>query len=217
MRQRVRMLEAVKGQRIGLFGGTFDPPHWGHIRAVRKAADELGLDQMAFIPAIHPPHKEGYKITEYHHRQRMIELCLKYDDRFRISTVEEETGLSGKTLATVNKLREFGFTKDVCHLTWLMGSDSLLDLPLWHKPEELIGTIEIAVMPRPGFPIDRAEPRFRNSVRILNNPLFDYSATDIRMHHINLEGAVPKPVLDYIRAQQLYESSKFKKPKTPRA
>lgn len=200
----MRLLKPIPGHRIGLFGGTFDPPHWGHIKAARTAADELNLDQLAFLPSPYPPHKGHQVFTNYSLRKRMIQLCLKYDRRFRICLVEEEARLSGTTLETVQHLRKIGYDERCCKLIWLMGSDSLLDFPYWHQPEELLQIISVAVMPRPGFPIENAERRFLDQLQVLKTPLFDISATAVRTGQLDLKKTLPKPVVDFIYQQNLY-------------
>lgn len=196
--------------RIGLFGGTFDPPHWGHIRTALGAADELSLDQVAFLPAVHPPHKEDKPYSPIGLRRRMLELCLPIDPRFRLCLVEEEEDLPGTTFETVQKLREIGFTEDRCHLIWLMGSDSLLELGEWHRPDDLLDNIEIAVMPRLGFSSEEAEARFLSRVGLLNTPLIEISAHDIRSKALRLGEVVPAAVAQFIIDSGLYGFSEQK-------
>ncbi len=190
--------------RIGLLGGTFDPPHWGHIRAALGAADELTLDQLAFLPAVHPPHKNDRSYSPLDLRRKMVELCLNIDPRFRLCMIEEEENLPGTTYETVQKLRESGFTEDTCHLIWLMGSDSLQDLSSWHRPEELLDSVEVGIMPRPGFPAQNVGSRFAERVRHLNTPLIEISANEIRSKEIRLGESVPAPVAQFIIDSGLY-------------
>jgi nicotinate-nucleotide adenylyltransferase len=197
-----RLLTEPHG-RIGLLGGTFDPPHWGHIKTASSAADELNLGQLAFLPSPHPPHKSDKSYSTYHLRREMVELCLALDDRFRICLIEEGN-LPGTTLETILRLREEGFTEDRCHLVWLIGSDSLLDLPNWHSPDDLLDAVEIAVLPRSGYPSDQVETRFFERVRILNTPFVDISATDLRNKRRSLEDAIPEVVMEFIRMHGLY-------------
>ncbi len=188
--------------RIGLFGGTFNPPHWGHIKTVIGAADELLLNQVAFIPSPNPPHKRGIVFTPYKQRREMVELILPVDRRFRICVIEEDD-LPGTTFETIQKLRNSGFTEDKCHLIWLMGSDSLLDLHQWHRPDDLLKSIEVAVMPRPGFPVENAAEEYLNSVTILKTCLIDISASDIRHRQTFGSELVPESVRDYISKNKL--------------
>lgn len=190
--------------RIGLFGGSFDPPHRGHLTIASRAADELRLDQIAFLPALHPPHKDAQNLTSFSLRSRMLELCLQEDPRFRLCLVEADEPLTGKTVDTIRKLRELGFTEDHCHLIWLMGSDSLLELATWHQPEELIQSVEIAILPRPGFPPEKAPERYLRKVRVLRIPMLEISASAIRERRISLTEAVTPPVEEFIREHGLY-------------
>lgn len=197
-----RLLEA--SGRIGLLGGTFDPPHWGHIRTAVAAADELQLNQLAFLPSPHPPHKRQRRHTPFELRRQMVELCLPFDPRFRLCLIEYELNLPGTTLETIDALRKGGFTEDRCHLIWLIGSDSLLELGSWRRPDDLLHSVEVAVMPRSGYPTDRAEERFKKRVRLLQIPPVDISSSDIRSGKQSLTQSVPPPVEEFIRAHQLY-------------
>lgn len=190
--------------RIGLFGGTFDPPHWGHVRVAIAAADELRLDQLAFLPSLKPPHRRGRSFSPYEVRREMVESCLPLDPRFRICLVEEKENLPGTTFETVLKLREMGYTEDGCHLIWLMGSDSLLEMENWHRPEELLDSIEVAIMPRPGYPAERAKKGFLEKVRVLKTPLMRISASEIRLRPGLLTDLVPSSVAELIRVHGLY-------------
>jgi nicotinate-nucleotide adenylyltransferase len=189
---------------IGLFGGSFDPPHWGHIRAAQGAAEELDLDQLAFLPAVHPPHKRSHELTPFDLRVRMLELCLPLDPRFRLCLIEKEQKLPGTTLVTIQRLREQGYSEDRCHLVWLMGSDSLLELGSWHRPEKLLDAIDVVVLPRPGFPTENAAYKYLQKVRVLRTPLIDLSARDIRAHRQPLSDAAPAAVAQFIIEQRLY-------------
>ncbi len=133
----------------------------------------------------------------------MVELCLDLDPRFRICLIEEKN-LPGTTLETILTLRKSGFTEDRCHLYWLMGSDSLLDLQHWHRPEEILESVDVAVLPRPGFPVSDAPEHFRRRVRLLKTPEIAISATAIRTGKKPLEKGVPQSVADFIRRHHLY-------------
>jgi len=189
---------------IGLFGGSFDPPHWGHIRTAARACDELKLELLAFLPAVHPPHKRDQTLTPFSLRRQMLELCLSLDARFRLCLVEAEFDLGGTTLATVAKLRELGYTEERCHLIWLIGSDSLLELDSWRQPDELLDSIAVAVLPRTGYSAQEARQKYLKKVQLLNTPLIDLAAHDIRSKRRTLEESVPAPVAEFIRQEELY-------------
>jgi nicotinate-nucleotide adenylyltransferase len=193
-----------KYERVGIFGGSFDPPHWGHIRTARNAADELQLDQLAFLPAKQPPHKRDRELTDFDLRRQMLELCLPLDHRFRLCLIEGEENLSGATLETVRRLREQGFTADHCRLIWLMGSDSLLELGSWYHPEELLQSLEVAVLPRPGYPSENAPKKYYKQVTILHTTMIDLASQDIRAHRLALRETVPPPVAQFITKNGIY-------------
>lgn len=190
--------------RIGLFGGTFDPPHRGHLTCASRAADELQLDQLAFVLAFNPPHKLNQPHSPFDLRRKMIELSLPLDRRFRLCLIEKTENLSGTTVETVQKLRQLGYGEDRCHLIWLMGSDALLELESWHQPEVLLDNIDVAVLPRPGYPLDKANVSFLSRVRVLNTPLVDHSASEIRSQKRSLQDSVHEAVAEFILRQGLY-------------
>lgn len=190
--------------RIGLFGGTFDPPHWGHLKCASRAADELQLDQLAFVLAFNPPHKLNQPHSPFDLRRKMIELCLPLDRRFRLCSIEKAENLPGTTVETVQRMRQLGYGEDRCHLIWLMGSDALLELESWHQPEVLLDSIEVAVLPRPGYPLDKANVSFLSRVRVLSTPLLDHSASEIRSRKRSLKDSVPEAVAEFIQQNRLY-------------
>jgi nicotinate-nucleotide adenylyltransferase len=191
-------------ERLGIFGGSFDPPHWGHIRTAQNAADELQLDQLAFLPAQQPPHKRDRELTAFDLRRQMLELCLPLDPRFRLCLLEGEESLSGATLDTVKRLRELGFTEDRCRLIWLMGSDSLLDFGNWFQPEALLQSVEVAVLPRPGYPPENAPKEYYQQVTILQTAMIDLASQDIRAHRQVLDESVPPVVAQFIIKNRIY-------------
>ena len=200
-------MEILKGKsfgQIGILGGTFDPVHWGHLKTASSAADELNLDLLAFLPAFHPPHKHKTQTTSFELRTRMLQLCLHIDTRFTLWLIEAEQDLPGTTLETIRKLREMGYTENKGHLIWLMGSDSLLDFGLWRQPQEILNNIEVAVLPRPGYPVENAESRFLKQMRILDTPMIDLAAQNIRRKGQSLLDAVPQSVADFIKDHNLY-------------
>jgi len=170
-------------KRIGVFGGTFDPPHVGHLILAMEASDQLNLDQILWVLAPDPPHKQGKKITSINVRIRMVKAAIDDDPGFTFSYVDIDRPGPHYVLDTMNLIRnEFPDNE----LVFLMGGDSLHDLPKWHKPKEFILVCDkIGVMRRPGEQIDFRDlkdvlPGISNKVEFINAPLLEISSNLIR-------------------------------------
>ncbi|STZ77300.1 nicotinate-nucleotide adenylyltransferase [Bergeriella denitrificans] len=198
---------------IGLFGGTFDPVHNGHLHIARAFADELKLDTVVFLPAGDPYHKAQSTQTPAAHRLAMTELAAADDARFAVSDCDMVREGATYTFDTVQIFRQqFPQTP----LWWLLGSDSLMKLHTWKKWQTLVRQIHIAVAMRQGDNLSRAprelhawlgEGLQNGSVKILQAPLYDVSSTQIReliRQGGNSDGLLPPQVARYIRKHGLY-------------
>lgn len=205
---------------LGVFGGTFDPIHYGHLRLAEDMADALGLERVLFIPAGQPPHR-GAPRTEARHRLAMVRRAVAGNPRFVADAREVERDAPSYTVDTLTELRaELGNERP---LWLLLGADAFLALPTWHDWRRLFGLANIAVAARPGallldaasFPTmlgdevaqrrDRSGPA--GGVRIRQTPPLDISATAIRDTLARGGSArywLPDSVLDYIHEHQLY-------------
>lgn len=133
-------------ERIGLFGGTFDPVHCGHLAIADQAAAALRLDRLLFIPAPDPPHKRQ-TAASYGQRVAMLERALADRSRFAVSLIEAELAAPSYTVDTLLELR-----RRMCgQFYFLIGADSLLDLHRWHRHEELLQLTKFVVISRPGL------------------------------------------------------------------
>jgi nicotinate-nucleotide adenylyltransferase len=140
---------------LGLFGGTFDPVHCGHLRLAEEAADSLGLAQVRWIPAGHPPGRQGPRASAMQ-RLAMVRLAIAGNPRFELDSAEVDAALGGRrpsyTVPTLERLRlTCGAARP---LVLLVGADAFAGLPSWHRWEQLFGLAHIAVACRPGFPVD---------------------------------------------------------------
>jgi nicotinate-nucleotide adenylyltransferase len=193
--------------RIGLFGGTFDPVHYGHLRTADAAREELELDEVLLLPNPAPPHKQHIEMTPYEHRKQMLRLALAEFPKLKLADYEESALGPAYTTDTVKR-----FTADLppgdFELWLIIGADSLLELPLWKDPEDLFRHTKVAVLPRPGVDLKDARPDYLRRVRVLQTPLVNVSATEIRRGirdgstEIEL---LPAAVLRYCREHNLYQ------------
>ena len=194
-----------KPKRIGIFGGTFDPIHLGHLIVARQAAEKLGLDQVVFIPAGQPPHKGGEKLSPARDRYQMVRLAVRGDGLFRVSDIEIR---SKNASYTVNTLKALKSKYKTAGLFLLLGMDQAVLLSTWKEPKELFDLATVCVLSRPGFFRNEVEPRWRKMLRFLPVSLIDISATVIRdrvRRSQPIRNLVPESVSRYIKNKKIYQ------------
>ena len=193
--------------RIGLYGGSFDPIHDGHIRPVREAREALGLDRVIYLPTARVPHKEGSAAPALA-RYVMVELALLGEPKTEVSGLEMED----RVTYTVETLEHFRRREPEAELFLILGSDSLARLDGWRRWRDILSLAELAVLERPGE--DREpSPELRSALkkarvhRVANAPVA-VSSTAIRRriatHPQDLRRHLPSLVLDYIAKYDLY-------------
>jgi nicotinate-nucleotide adenylyltransferase len=198
---------------LGLFGGTFDPPHIGHLILASEAHAQLGLDRLLWVLTPDPPHKQDQTITPFFHRRAMLELAIADNPWFELSAVDMDRPGPQFALDTVRIISQ---QNPAAGMVYLMGGDSLHDLPNWHRPVELAAALQlIGVMRRPGDSIDlpaleKIIPGVGAKVRFIQAPLLDIAAHEIRervsTHHPFRYYLTPT-VYDYILKHDLYSGS----------
>ena len=201
-------------RRIGILGGTFDPPHLGHLLIAETARVALDLESVLFLPAGEPWLKSGQRITPSAHRLRMVELAIADNPDFCAS--DREIRRTGATY-TVDTLRELraAYPHDTAFY-FIVGSDVLDQFHRWKEPEGILELCHLAVIERPGGPADGVAAlaeRFpaaakAGAVLPVAGPCVDFSASDLR--RILADGQsvryqVPDPVAEYIKQQGLYQ------------
>ncbi|MFZ0547401.1 MAG: nicotinate-nucleotide adenylyltransferase [Candidatus Promineifilaceae bacterium] len=196
-------------ERIGLLGGTFDPPHLGHLWLAEAARQTLKLDKVLFLPAGHPPHKTDEPVTAVQHRRTMTALAIGNNDHFTLDMTDAERPSPHYTSTLLPLIQKRN--PDVA-LWLLIGSDSLRDLPFWHEPERVITQCRLAVLPRPGTTVDWVRlslsvPGVDQVVETLSGPTIEISSTAIRKwlaagHQPRY--LIPLAVLTYIQEHHLY-------------
>lgn len=192
--------------RIGLYGGTFDPVHLGHLIVAEQARVELELESIFFVLTPSPPHKSAAVISPAAHRLNMLGLALQNNPHFAVSTVElDRPGVS----YTVDTLRQFRAQPEFAGVEFflILGADSLLELKKWREPDAIIALAKLAVYSRPGLDLQQAAPQFLRAAHLLNGPQVDISATDIRQRcqrGLSIRYLVPDSVRKYIFENELY-------------
>jgi len=167
----------------GIFGGTFDPPHLGHLILASESLSQLGLDRLLWVLTPDPPHKPGHPITPFSQRLEMLHLAIVDEPRFEICEAEINRPGPHYTVETLRLLKD---QNDSRKLVFLMGGDSLRDLPTWREPMEIIRLCHaLGVMRRPGDAVDLSAlemkiPGLSSKVRLVDVPLLEISSRQIR-------------------------------------
>lgn len=195
---------------VGLLGGSFDPIHVGHLHVARQACARLGLDRVVFAPAGQPPHKRDQALTDAEHRFEMVRLALAGEPCFTISRIDLDRPGPCYSVDTVRLLQEDWGPE--ARIFFLIGADSLVDLPTWHRPRLLLELCQVVAVGRPGYNVDlaRLHRRFAGAPPVVfleHMPEVDVSSTEIRRRVAEgraIEGLVPPAVAAYIVAHGLY-------------
>ena len=191
--------------RVALFGGSFDPPHLGHMAVAEAAADAFALDRLLFAPAGRQPLKLGRAATGFADRLAMVSIACREDARFEPSSIDgpRQDGAPNYTVDTLARLRE---QEPGVELFCLVGMDSFLDMGRWREPEKLLTLAQWIVATRPGYlPGDAAMGR----VHALDTVYVDLSATGLRTRLLageQCDAEMPPGIGDYIRDHALYQA-----------
>lgn len=163
--------------RIGLFGGSFDPPHYGHLIFAEEARETLKLDRVLFMPAYRSPFKPEEQGATAETRAELVELAVHDNPHFDLNIFEAARKETSFTVDTLRHLKK-EFPGDTLYL--LVGADAFAEFKDWKEPEEILALARIAVALRPGSPMDVRTLPFGDRVETFPMPLIDISASDIR-------------------------------------
>ncbi len=200
---------------IGLFGGTFDPVHLGHLVLAERCRADAGLDEVRFLPSYKPPHKQGAPITRFEHRVEMLQLATAGQPLFRIEPIEKELPPPSYTANTLAELRTRQ-PGDAFHL--IVGADCLPDLPGWYQPKRILEQASLIVVPRPGVELWSRErlaaaleiPVDAVRLTVVECPLMEVASREIRARVAagkSIRYLVPRAVEEYIREKNLYDGT----------
>lgn len=190
-------------RRIGVFGGTFDPVHYGHLLMAEEARVRLDLALVHFVPAGRPAHKRDRPITPPSHRLAMLRLAIRGNPSFRISAVEAGRDAVSFTVDTLNTLA----ATERGDLYLLLGQDSLAEFDTWRDPDEILGLARLAVFPRGDAEGISLRPSLRRRVVFLHPPRIGIAASEIRRRlkrRLSVRYWLPDPVIAYATRHGLY-------------
>ncbi len=197
-------------ERLGVFGGTFDPPHIGHLILAAEACRQLNLDRLLWVLTPVSPFKRADDVTPLDQRLSMLKLAIAENPKFELSHIEIESPAPHYTVNTIQRLAD---RYPSANIILIIGGDSLRDLPRWHRPTDLVAAChEIGVMRRPGDSVDlsalkRQVPGTQAKVRFVDAPLLEISSSDIRRRirdKLSFRYYLSPSVYEYILKNNLY-------------
>jgi nicotinate-nucleotide adenylyltransferase len=199
--------------RLGVFGGTFDPVHLGHLILAEQCREQARLDRVLFIPAPRPPHKLEHERTRFEQRVEMLTLAVSGHPAFQIDELERDRSGPSYTFQTLEELSQKHPGAELC---LILGGDSLAELHLWYRPERIVELATILAVPRPGSPaVDaaalrdnlRLPPGTPLNAQVIDSPLIDIASRDIRSRLAqgrSVRYMVPRAVEAYVADKGLY-------------
>ena len=195
---------------VGVFGGTFDPVHLGHLILAETAADELELDRVIFMPAGNPYFKAGLPVSAAVHRMAMVEMAIGQNPRFEASKIEICHSGPSFTIESLDRLRAELLEDESLYL--LLGVDSVSEMPRWKRPEGIFDRAQVVAFPRTdrlGANRHASLSVLGREVSVLDGPLVGISGTEVRERVSggrSIQYLVPDPVIEYIHRHGLYSS-----------
>ena len=190
--------------KVCLFGGTFDPPHIGHLLIAQTICEAESFDKILFIPVNIPPHKTVN--TSLEDRLNMLDIAIDDNPNFEISDIEIKRGGVSYTIDTIRTIKnKYNISSN--KISYLIGSDSLLNFHNWKEPEKILKECQIIVAIRPGFRPSDIPAWILHKIQFANIPRFEISSTNIRSRWVEgktIRYLVTLPVWDYINKNKIY-------------
>ena len=201
-------------EKIGIFGGTFDPIHNLHIKIAKTSKEALGLDKIIMVPTGNPPHKDKFKVASFNDRFNMVRLAIEDLDGFCVSDIENKSKL--KKSYTSDTLDAFAMHYEADEIYFIVGSDSLFDIESWKNPSNIFSKAKIVVFFRPNVSTMKEflnqklylEKKYNVKIEFISKLAENLSSTEIRddfkKGRLSIENIDPK-VKEYIEEHRLYE------------
>ncbi len=199
--------------RIGILGGTFSPPHLGHLILAQEALKKAKLEKIVFIPCGNPPHKNAEEVLAAKHRFEMVRLAIAQNSKFDISDIEIVSAEPSYTAKTLEKLKKIYPDDELC---FIVGADSLCEIDNWYSPQDVFDRAEIIAAYRGGEDEDRFNIAIKHCIDKYNARItkiemkIDISSSNIReciKKGETVENMLTKEVITYIRENGLYKEN----------
>lgn len=187
-------------KKVGILGGTFNPPHIGHLIIANEVLNALRLDEVRFMPNATPPHKQKDEQVTTEQRLKMTQLAIRGIPNMAVETIELERGGTSYTFDTIEMLQSREPNTD---FYFIIGGDQVEYLPKWHRIDELVQKVQFVGVPRPNTTLDTAY-----SISTIAIPQIDLSSTLLRnrlMNGVTTKFLIPDRVNDFIQKEKLYE------------
>lgn len=195
------VLHSIPADKIGIIGGTFNPPHIGHLIIAEHVRDQLGLEKILFMPSYTPPHKKQKKTIDSKHRIAMLEKTVSQNNQFEIDLSEIKRKGKSYTYDTIKALKE---VYPDTEFYFIVGADMVEDLPNWHNIDELVSLVQFVAVNRPGYQVSSSYP-----VIMVDVPDIDISSSDIRQKvndGCSIKYLVTSETEKYIESEGLYKN-----------
>lgn len=195
------VLHSIPADKIGIIGGTFNPPHIGHLIIAEHVRDQLGLEKILFMPSYTPPHKKQKKTIDSKHRIAMLEKTVSQNNQFEIDLSEIKRKGKSYTYDTIKALKE---VYPDTEFYFIVGADMVEDLPNWHNIDELVSLVQFVAVNRPDYQVSSSYP-----VIMVDVPDIDISSSDIRQKvndGCSIKYLVTSETEKYIESEGLYKN-----------
>ncbi len=189
-----------KKRKVGILGGTFNPPHLGHLIIADQVKDQLGLEKILFLPAANPPHAKGKRTIAAEHRIEMVNKAIEAEPEFELELAEINRGGKSYTYDTMKALTEKN--PDVEYY-FIIGADMVEDLPSWYRVEELLQMVQFVAVNRPAYSVATPFPLI-----FIDVPNIEISSSVIRQKvadQCSIQYLLPNKVIEYIEEKGLYQ------------
>lgn len=189
---------------VGIFGGTFNPPHLGHLVVIDSVQDQQHFERILFTPSASPPHKSDPVLAAAADRLEMTRLAIAESSKFEVSDIEVKRG--GRSY-TIDTLEAMSLLYPDAQLSLIIGADNFLEFEAWKSVQEIFSRAEVIVMNRQGFSVQPARHEFMRMVKFINVPNIGISSSDIRRRlklGRSIRYLVPAEVERYIQRKGLY-------------
>lgn len=193
-------------ERLGILGGTFDPIHCGHLILAQQSKEELKLQKVIFIPSANPPHKVNYPVSSAKDRLKMVQLAVRDNSDFLVSDIELNRKGKSYTIDTLDQLSELYADS---RLFFLLGSDTIDELPAWKEPDKIFQKVKMVIALRPGFDRISRDNKFVKKSQVIPINGLNISSTQVRekvRQGRSIRYLVPPEVEKFIQTKKLYRS-----------
>lgn len=190
--------------KVGIYGGSFNPPHTGHLIVAESVREQIPLDRILFIPSANPPNKSNPSLASASDRFQMTQLAVEGNPDFEVTDIETRRGGISYTIDTVKSLAE---TRPHDQFSLIIGADNFLEFQTWKSPHDILQYVDLIVMTRPGYPMNDQRNEFLRLARLTNVPQIGISGTDIRRRvksGRSIRYLVPRLVEDFVSRHRLY-------------